>query len=220
MTDYITLFKQSDFDKLTIKVMDRGVVPSQHPFFQKHQCFKEKIKDIDMNILIKYIVLFYDSNSPLHDKFHDHIERKKAAAAIAGWKADAKYKFPLAVQSVMYCNNRESNVCILEYLRSLNNDSWAVICTSREALYRVQEDLMSDATSTSDKGTTKTSVDIAKTRAELASKTEEMADRLNKRMLEFLSNDASPYLRKDLFDLIDTTRKFAKITPERQAFDN
>jgi hypothetical protein len=217
MTDYITLFKPSDFERLTIKVMEHPT-PQDHPFFAKHECFQADIKGVDMNMLIKYICLNYDPRSPLLDKFNDHIERKKCAASLAGWKVDKNLKWQKNVEKILYCDDEQGNICILEYLRSLNNDSWATICTTREALYRIHQDLISEATTTNEKGSTRTSVDVAKVRTDLARQTEEMTDRLNKRMLDFLGQDESPYLRSALFDMVDKTRKFLPISPERQVF--
>ena len=91
-----------------------------------------------------------------------------------------------------------------------------MMASGREALFMVMSDLISPAKS--EKEGTKTTVDIATTRTKLSQQAEEMADRLNKRMLEFVAGDESPYLKEDLFTLLDKERRLPKITPERIVF--
>lgn len=223
---YQSLCTDRDFELMTINVMRDGVIPIEHNFFKNRPVFKT-IKAVDRDIMIKYITLMYDPKSPLINKLPDHIERKKAAAIIAGWRPSENNAWEKAVEDILYCKDEKVNSCIIEYLRGLQNDLWAALCAAREALYVVLKDLQDNKDHTTVdvggkevKRTGKTPVEIAKARAELDEKAEMMAERLNRRTLAFLAQDESPYLRKSLFDLIEKQRTELLITPERIAFEN
>jgi hypothetical protein len=221
---YLSLVSDRDFDNMTINVMRKDTIPSEHVFFKQRPVFSGKMK-VDKNILIRYITLMYDPKSPLINKINEHIERKKASAVIAGWRPKNDNTWAPEVEDILYCRDPKVNDCIIEYLRGLQNDLWSALCAAREALYVVLHDLMEnkdhtrlDVKGKTYKGTSKTPVEIAKVRADLDEKAELMAERLNRRVLSFLRNDESPYLRKHLFDLMDKERMKLKITPERIAF--
>ncbi len=212
------MFRPADFDKLTIKVMDQSTPPSANPFFNKHQCFQERIDGIKQDDLIRYIVLFYDPRSPILDKFTDHVERKKCAATLGGFKSYPDGSWSKAVNGVLYCDNRTVIECIIEYLRYLKNPDWAFLCAAWEAYYQILTEMMSEAVSLGGKAGTKTSVDIASSRAVLSEKANKMAQDLSDRTMKFLAMDESPYLKKGLFDMIESKRKLDALTAERQAF--
>jgi hypothetical protein len=167
-----------------------------------------------MDKFIRYICLFYDHGSPLVRKIGDHIERKKAAATIAGFKVSEDLQFSSEVVDMLYCRTEKTNECIIDYLRGLNAPDWAYICATGEAYYSILEELASNVEEDSE--TTKTSVDIAQVRARLASQASTMGDDLKKKTWEFLSRDESPYLHKNLFSLIEEQKLRPKLTPEAQ----
>ena len=220
MKDYLNQYNQRDYTSLTVNVMKPDVIPSQHQFFAKKSSFQNKIEGVNTDTFIRYIVLFYDPKSPLLDRIPDHIERKKAAAQLAGFKAKDG-KFPKAVETVLYCKNREANDCIVEFLRALRNPDYAFIASAWEGYYKILTEIMSDAKTGSGKGSNKTSVDIAASRAKLSQEASNMATDLNDRTLRFFSQDSSPYLSEHLFDLIETEKRGAVITQERYiGFEN
>lgn len=211
MKDYASLLAQRDFEGLTINVF-KGK-PLEHPFFAKKEIFHSDIS-VDNDTLVRYICLFYDPKSPLLQKTGDHIERKKAAAVLAGWKVKND-KFSNDVVEILYCKNREANELIIEYLRALKMPEWTFLCAAWENFHKVNLDMMSEATTQSEKGSNKTSIDIAKTRVALQNEAKIMTEGLTQHTLKFVNGDESPYLHSDLFDMIDKTRVLLKITPER-----
>lgn len=215
--DYITDYSQRDFVDLTINVMKPEIIPSEHKFFAGNEAFKVKVKGVDKDTIIKYIVLFYDPNSPLFERITDHIERKKAAALIAGWKVNDN-KFPKEVDPILYCKSADTNLMILEYLRHLKTPDFAFIASANEAYYRILYEMMSDVTQIGGKETAKTSIAIASERAELSKKANLMAADLQERTLKFLAKDESPYLLSGLFDMVENENKLKALTPERQVF--
>lgn len=193
-----------------VNVMKPDVEPSKHPFFVRKTSFSQKIDGIKPDTLIRYIVLFYDPKSPLFDRIPDHIERKKAAAQLAGWKYKDN-KFSKEVEEVLYCKNRLTNECIIEFLRAMRNPDYAFIASAWEGYYKILHEIISDTKISG----TKNSVDIATSRAKLSEQADSMATTLNDRTLRFLSQDNSPYLREHLFDLLEDEVKVAVITQER-----
>ena len=215
MKDYAGIFAQRDFVSLTFNVMTPEIVPHNHVFFKERPCYSAKIKGIDMDTLIKYICLFYDPKSPLRNKLSDHIERKKAAAELAGFEIQNE-AFSPEVVDMMYCITPKSNECITEYLRGLMAPDWAFICAGWESYYKILEEIQGEATFLGTASGAKTTADIAKIRAALTGEANKMAADLTERQMAFLARDESPYLHKHLFSLIDKERKLPKITPERQ----
>lgn len=214
--EYVLLFNKKDFQSMTLQVMD--IDPFEHNFFKSNGVFQNVIEGIDNKVLIRYITLFYDPKSPLPTRINDHIERKKAAALIAGFK-DKNESFPKAIEDILYCKNKKANMMIVEYLRYLKNPDWAFLCTNYEAYYKILIELVNDAESLSEKGSSKTTIDIAVTRTKLSEQADIMAEKLSERTLKFMAQDTSPYLKDHLFDLIETEQEKPKITAERMAFN-
>lgn len=212
MKDFHALFSDRDFEKMTVNVM-KEQHPSEMEFFRNKESFFNQLV-VDRDLLIKYICLFYDPRSPLQTKLPDHIDRKKAAAVIAGFKPKNNV-FAKEVQGVLYCTDKETNNCIVEYLRSLRSPTWTYLCANWESYHKVVEDMMNDASTMSEKGSTKTSVDIAFQRTKLATQAKIMHNDLNETTLQFLSQDSSPYLSAHLFDLIEKERVIYNLSPER-----
>lgn len=213
-TEYQLLFNQKDFQQLTVNVMQGD--PLEHRFFGGNPAFQQKIDRVENKTLIRYIVLFYDPKSPLLHKIQDHVERKKAAALIAGFKSD-DIKFADEVNEILYCKNREANTMIIEYLRYLKNPEWAYLASAWESYFKILLELASDV-KTFEKGN-KTAIDVANSRAALSQKASEMSEMIGEKTIKFLSQDTSPYLKTNLFDLIEVEKRKNKITPERQSFE-
>lgn len=214
MRDYMAEFGERDYKSMTFNVM--MTKPTQHQFFMK-DCFQSRIDGIDNDKLIKYICLYYDPKSPLVHRVTDLIERKKAAAILAGFKHHED-RFDDAVIDMMYCRYYETNECIIEFLRGIRNPDWAYICAAWESFHKILTELQGEVRFLSQKGSgAKTNVDIANMRAKLSTEAKKMAEELNEITLRFLSQDESPYLKDHLFDLVDKQREVPKITAERFA---
>lgn len=67
--------------------------------------------------ILRYIILYYDKNTPLRIMFSDEWKRKIEAAEMAGFKIkQQKRKLTPAIQDIMICKNPAVNRMIVRYV--------------------------------------------------------------------------------------------------------
>lgn len=217
MSSVDVTFVQRDFNGLMFPVMEGGgkdllaFIP-QLAKIESFAAFKHPILPRDK--VIKYIVLAYDKESPIGKKFTaDPIKKKLWAARYAGFDPDEHGLFNEVVDQMLKCANKEVNTMIVEFVRLMGDPRWTTLIAGNEALYQKMEAMISLGKGKDEKET----ATIEKTKGELFTQIQKMADTLTSTANEILG-DTNSYLRRDLFCTIDEEiRNRLKITPERMA---
>ena len=106
-------------------------------------CNKVKSK---LDKTIRYILLMYDSNSPLRMYYPDLEQRKTSAADLAGfdWGHDNMeeiFEFKIREEDTVI-PNEELLVMIMNYLKYQNNWVWTMIVSNSEAFYEYNKRVM------------------------------------------------------------------------------
>lgn len=207
------LFSDKDFDTLTYNVMKFKTdvnLMAKFPTIGALSSFKNY--QGDKNKAIKYIVLCYDKGSPILNKFmQDDVKRKVLSAEYAGYKSDKSGLFPTEVDEMMKCMNHETNMMIIDFLRTFNDPSWSLLMTGMESYYQKLQQII-----TADFGQGKRDVfQVEETKGKLFKQAQEMSAALDLAAKKILQ-DENPYLRRDLYCTIDQEAKNRlSITPER-----
>lgn len=207
------LFNDRDFDSLTYNVMkyksDTNLMTA-FPTIGSLSSFKDYHGD--RNRVIRYIVLCYDKGSPILAKFmQDDVKRKVLSAEYAGFKAEKDGTFPTEVDEILKCMNQETNLMIIDFLRTFNDPNWALLMTGMESYYQKLQQII-----TADFGGGKRDVfQVEETKGKLFKQAQEMSKALDESAKRILM-DENPYLRRDLYCTIDNDAKNRlTITPER-----
>lgn len=207
------LFTDKDFDTLTYNVMkfknDVNLM-SKFPTIGAIQSFKDYTGD--RNKLIKYIVLCYDKGSIILNKFmQDDAKRKTLSAQYAGFETDKDGLFSTEVDEIMKCMNHETNLMIIDFLRTFNDPNWALLMTGMESYYQKLQQII-----TADFGQGRRDIfQVEETKGKIFKQAQDMSKALDEAAKKILQ-DENPYLRRDLYCTIDQEAKNRlTITPER-----
>jgi hypothetical protein len=207
------LLSDKDFDTLTYNVMKYKTdvnLLSKFPTIGSINSFKEYKGD--RNKVIKYIVLCYDKGSPILNRFmQDDVKRKTSSAEYAGWNPNKDGLFDNDVDQIMKCLNPEVNLMIIDFLRTFNDPSWALLMTGMESYYQKLQQIIN-----ADFGQGRRDVfQVEETKGKLFKQAQEMSKALDEAAKKILQ-DENPYLRRDLYCTIDQDSKNRlNITPER-----
>ena len=207
------LLNDKDFSTLTYNVMKYksdvnllNMFPTLNAIESFRQCTG------DRNRIIRYIVLCYDKGSPILNRFmRDDIKRKTLAAQYAGWTSDSEGLFDQEVDGIMKCMNHDTNAMIIDFLKTFNDPSWALLMTGMESYYQKLKQII-----TADFGENRRDVfQVEETKGKLFKQAQEMSKALDDAATKLLS-DENPFLKRDLYCTIDQEAKNRlNITPER-----
>jgi len=209
------LFSNKDFEELTYPMME--VKPdvnllAKFPTLGAIKSWKE-YQGRDKNILIRYIVLCYDRTSPILKKYQqDDVKRKTISAEYAGWQADSEGIFDDYVDEILKCRNETVNSMIIDFIRTFHDPSWALLVVGLEGYYQKLQTMIQLTESV---GSKRDAFAMEETKGKLFKQAQEMSISLENTANKML-NDINPYLRRDLFCVIDQESKNRlKISPER-----
>lgn len=212
-------YGKQDFERMMFNVMDvpekkdvLEVFPELKSFIEFTAVIEYEDEIIDKNKILKYVFLLYDHNSPL--KQHDNlIKRKIVAAQIAGFKTDKDGYFEPAVDLAMRGLLPEVNRMIIRFCRIYGSAIYSALITVTEAYYyKLQLTL-----SPSSEHKTKSEIEIEKIKGQLWLQSKEMMLDINQLTKDLLNEDNSPYLKKDLFCVIERESQDLLLTPEKIA---
>tara|TARA_R110000868_G_scaffold360225_1_gene622260 strand:- start:2941 stop:3600 length:660 start_codon:yes stop_codon:yes gene_type:complete len=208
------IFDNRDFEQLSFNVMKHKAdvsLLSKFPSLAELPSFKTKII-FDRDILIRYIVLCYDRESPILKRFMQEEQlRKTTAATYAGWKPDKDGLFNEDVDDMMKGLNKEANNMIIDFVRLYNDPEWALLIIGLESYFTKLRSIMAD----DDRNSKRDTLQLEESRGKLFDQCKKMADSLHATAAKILS-DTSPYLRRDFFCAIDSEAKNRlNITGER-----
>jgi len=128
-----------DYASLTYNVID---VPKSKDILKAFPAL-DKIPEFHLPIAIKnrdavirYIVLFYDKNTPLKKIEKEH-ERKMYAAMVAGIDYNEKTGlFPKDVEAMLRCKDGVINSLIISYLRHTSSVQYSTLVVGYEMFYQ------------------------------------------------------------------------------------
>jgi hypothetical protein len=141
----------------------------------------------------------------------DDVKRKTSSAEYAGWNPNKDGLFDNDVDQIMKCLNPEVNLMIIDFLRTFNDPSWALLMTGMESYYQKLQQIIN-----ADFGQGRRDVfQVEETKGKLFKQAQEMSKALDEAAKKILQ-DENPYLRRDLYCTIDQDSKNRlNITPER-----
>lgn len=187
------------------------------PALQTFPEFKEQFEEIadeqiDHDMLLKYIFLLYDHESPLRQ--HDNlIKRKLEAAQIAGFQVDEKGFFEPEVDAAMKGFNKNVNAMIIRFCRMQGSSTYSALVTVNEAYYYKLQLVLSAPSDHKNKS----EIELERVKGQLWQQSKEMMVDIAQLTKDLLNEDNSPYLKKDLFCVIDKESQELLLTPEKMA---
>lgn len=127
----MALFSDDEFKVLPINPFDKNFVdnPMVKQIFGKLNPFEEKVA--------KYIILLYESKSPLRQKITNLSERKKECAELVGLK-QVDQIFDLSYPNII--------THISSYMRHQQSKVWSVLVANEEVLWQYQSELLTPIT--------------------------------------------------------------------------
>ena len=142
---------------------------------------------INNNLLMKYILLMYDKNSPYRKKYSDALKRKIEIAHDVGFTDIGGGIFEPPVEDFLKGRNRIVNTKIVEYVRLHRNFKYAFLVSIETSYYTMMIDVMGGAT---------------KQVSDMKSIQTELEDTL----LEILNQDNNPYLKEEILRYMEDER--------------
>jgi hypothetical protein len=120
----------------------------------KYPKLKKILGDAD-DRMMRYVILMYDSSSPLRQHYPELGKRKEFAASIAGYdmiKDDVISLFEFKVKvGEEYEPNEELLSMIIKYLKYQNNWVWSMIVSNEQAFYEYNKRVMMPVEGNKDK---------------------------------------------------------------------
>jgi len=209
------LFSDRDFKTLTYNVMAYPMdvnLTSKFPSFGTIRSWRNYEGSLDINRIVRYIVLCYDKGSPILTKYmQDDVKRKTLSAQYAGFPTDDEGLFEQDVDEMMKCMSPSINEMIIDFLRLFNDPNWALLMSGMESYYQKLQQIMSMYVG----GNKRDMFQIEETKGKLFKQAQEMSASLEKAAQKILG-DVNPYLQRDLYCVIDhEIKNRLNITPER-----
>lgn len=164
--------------------------------------------------IFRYIVYFYDKNSPLKDSIENIIKRKIEAARLAGFVAKVvagKNVFSPIAKQMLNCKNEAINKMIIRYCRMQGSRDFSLLVSGQEAFYNTLLQLIDP----DDENAKET-----KDKQAVFSQAKKNSDQLKELEVELLNEDTNKYLTEDLYDYVEEeARKQLLLSPEDYAFN-
>ena len=211
------IFSDKDFENM---LFNCRTIPSDQnllnvfPSLGQIDSFRNIPKKLDNQKVIRYIIYTYDRKSPVFLKFmNDESKRKTIAGTEAGWKAHTETGlFDKEIDEIMKCKNKHINNCIIDFIRLFNDPSFALLITGYESYFNKLRQINS-----AEESEKRDAYAIEESRGKIFIQAQKMSEDLE-RVAEKVLNDKNPYLKEDLFCVIDQESKNRlNLTPERWA---
>lgn len=212
-------YSKHDFDLMMYNVMeipDGTSVIDAFPEFKIYNEFSDTLEleeqGVDVDLLMRYIILLYDHHSPL--KQHANlIKRKLEAAQMAGFETNSEGYFEEVVDAAMKGLNPLVNKMIIRFCRMQGSSIYSALVTVNEAYnYKLQLTLSAPGDHKN-----KSEIELEKIKGQLWDQAKAMLVDIERLTRDLISEDNSPYLRKDLFCVIDRDGQELMLTPEKIA---
>jgi len=175
---------------------------------------EEATAKANLEKIFRYIVYFYDKNSPLKDSIENVIKRKIEAARLAGFiakKEAGKNVFSPIAKQMLNCQNESINKMIIRYCRMQGSRNFSLLVSGQEAFYNTLLQLIDP----DDENAKET-----KDKQAVFSQAKKNSDQLKELEVELLNEDTNKYLTDDLYDYVEEeARKQLLLSPEDYAFN-
>lgn len=128
----------STFDKLRwpVHLIDgKDHLAMKIPEVRKYPEFKHAPSGIDKDKLLRYIVYCYDKKSPLFNELDKILERKVAAALLAGFEQDEDLNFDDHVKKLFANELQEANLMIIRYARLQSSLDFSLLLVGLDHFY-------------------------------------------------------------------------------------
>lgn len=182
-------FEKKDFEKLLFNVYSLPPKTRITEHFTKLAYYDEfniAFKDLDKDVVIRYIIYVYDKNSPFL-RIDNLAKRKREAALLAGFTPKKDGTFDDEIRNVLHCRNRDVNKMIVRFCRMCKDPLYAYYVVINEAFFKESENIMCG-----DKTKIKELKDLRESIEELISTRR-----------EFLSQEESMDLHEELEEFIE-----------------
>lgn len=171
-----------------------------------------KLKNVDIDKVVKYILLTYDPKSPAVQSIKDQFKRKNWCALAAGFEYNKDFKFSEQDIAILNCQNDSVNDAILDFLTLFDNPDYMLLVLGYEGYYRKLRQY--NNTVYDDK---KNDLELEKIRGELWKQLQIMAPQLRD-LSNSILNDYNPFLREHLYRAVNkTVQEKLNLTPELRA---
>ena len=100
-------------------------------------------KGLNNDMIMRYIFLMYDKETPYLKKYQDTIKRKLEILNDLGFEKDKKGVFTEAVESVIKGNNVRVQRKIVAFIRMFNDYEWTYHITLAENYYNLTHNILS-----------------------------------------------------------------------------
>jgi len=159
----------------------------------------------DKNTVIKFIVLFYDKNTPLR-KIEKESDRKVYAAMIAGFDYSIDTGlFAPEIDTILRCKDGPVNHMIIGYLRHISSVQYSTMVVGYEMFYQKLEVIMENK---------KKGAAAEAARGKMWEQAMKLKDNLEV-MAEKLTSEKNPFLKEDLYRVVNVElNKNMMIFPE------
>lgn len=141
---YESDYRESDYRGMLFNV--NLLKPEEDPLefwpeLKKIDEFYEPVAPLYTDMVLRYIFLTYDRNSPVVIKNKENIiKRKYEAARLAGFELKDG-KFNSYVENMIKCKNREINTMIFAFVRLFGDNDYAYLTSLMDALYSIMPDI-------------------------------------------------------------------------------
>jgi hypothetical protein len=169
-------------------------------------------KTIDKNQVIKYVVILYDRNSK-YNVCKDALKMRENAAVCAGWLPDKKTGyFPDYADKIMRGLVPSVNRMIIRYARIYYSIEYTSVVSDLIAWSKVTDDLTGEIKVKDDN-------DDAKQRALkiMQERKYNLEKNIAVTLKKILSEDNNPYLKKELFRMLEDDADGIVLSPEKMA---
>jgi len=215
--DYI----ESDFDNMYLNVRKVPIgedLFKVFPILSKYKEFSGKTGNLKKELVIRYIVYAFDKGSPLNS-IVDIMERRVEALKLAGFKTDARGKYPRFVDMMVHSIVPTINQMIIRYCLFTGDTDYAILVTYEDSLIKELDRLMSFENPIKiKKGRNDAEVDEIfynesnEKKSALITNISNLRKLIGELKAELFSNNIDLFLERSLLDFIEAER--LELSPE------
>jgi len=115
----------------------------EHPILKKYKIFSKRIKGIDQQKLMKWIMCVYDQGSPYREKYSNVSKRKTEAARDIGFQLTDGGLFEENVEGFMKGLNATVNAKVVEFVRRHRSFKFSYLTALESSYYKIMEEVES-----------------------------------------------------------------------------
>jgi hypothetical protein len=121
------------------RVPEEGNIFEEYPILKKYKIFTKRIKGLDNQKIMQWIMCVYDQGTPYREKFENIIKRKTEAGRDVGFKITEGGLFEESVEQFMKGMNSTVNAKIVEYVRRHRSMKYSYFVAMENSYYKIME---------------------------------------------------------------------------------